>query len=163
MNDAKAPRLLYLLLALVLLNIGMTGYLIYNGNAHVPAGEQAAMGEQVPKEQAMALAKKVVQRYNDKDLDGLYAEFSDVARMQFTKEKLRETVDKLHSVAGRVDDFAYSHSAIVGNQDGKQFKTLFFKLRLSGGSMPVGEMKITVAVDGKDLPLYGFFINATQP
>ena len=116
----------------------------------------------MPKSDAMAVAERIVKRYNANDLDGLYAEFSDVARMQFSKEKLRESMGKLHSVVGIVDDYAYSHTAAVGSQDGKQFKTIFYKVRLSGGSIPTGEMKITVVNEGGSLAVYGFFLNAME-
>jgi hypothetical protein len=51
---------------------------------------------------------------------------------------------------------------VAGNQDGKQFKTIFYKVRLSGRSIPTGEMKITVANEGGSLGVYGFFLNAME-
>jgi hypothetical protein len=59
-----------------------------------PSQVQSSLGEQVPKSDAMAVAERIVKRYNANDLDGLYAEFSDVARMQFSKEKLHESMGK---------------------------------------------------------------------
>lgn len=164
MNDLKTLRRVNWLIALVAVNIAATAYLIYADRSRPVALNEAsaAIGEQVPKSDAMAVAERVVQRYNANDLDGLYAEFSDVARMQFSKEKLSESMEKLHAIVGKVDDYAYSHTAAAGSHDGKAFKTIFYKVRLSGGSIPTGEMKITVASEGDSLAVYGFFLNAMQ-
>lgn len=153
-----------LLLALVAINIGMTGYLLYSLNGRTPVTSEAKLPseDQVSKEEAMALAQRIVQRYNEQDVDGLYAQFSDVARVQFPKEKLTESMAKLHSVVGRVDEYAYTHTAAAGSQDGKEFRTIHYRVRLSGGAMPTGEMKITVAQEGQSLALYGFFLNGMQ-
>lgn len=104
----------------------------------------------------------MVDRYNAKDVAGLYAQFDPVAKMQFTQDKIAEVVDKLHQLGGRVDDFAYSHLEPAGNHNGKDFLTLHYKVRLSGGVLSSGEMKLTVVQDGDELALYGFFINALQ-
>lgn len=164
MNESKLQTALYALIALVVGNIALTGYLIYSGTrvAGAPADAAASAGEQVPKAAAMELASRLVARYNNNDLDGLYAEFSDVARMQFTKDKLRDSMTKLKTMVGKVDDYAYSHTQVVGVQDGKQYKTVFFKIRLSGGPISTGEMKVTVVQEGSGLGLYGFFINALE-
>lgn len=164
MNELKLLNRINLLIALVVVNIGAMAYLIYAERTNPVAANQAqnSLGEQVPKSDAMAVAERIVKRYNANDLDGLYAEFSDVARMQFSKEKLHESMGKLRSVVGIVDNYAYSHTAVAGSQDGKQFKTIFYKVRLSGGSIPTGEMKITVANEGGTLAVYGFLLNAME-
>jgi hypothetical protein len=164
MNEIKILNRLNVLIALVVLNIGAMAYHIYaeRTSPTAPSQVQSSLGEQVPKSDAMAVAERIVKRYNANDLDGLYAEFSDVARMQFSKEKLHESMGKLHSVVGIVESYAYSHSVVAGNQDGKQFKTIFYKVRLSGRSIPTGEMKITVANEGGSLGVYGFFLNAME-
>ena len=164
MNEPKILHRLNVLIALVLVNIGAMAYHIYAERTSLtaPVEAQSSIGEQVSKSDAMAVAKKIVQRYNANDLEGLYAEFSDVARMQFSKEKLHESMEKLHQIVGTVDDYAYFHTVVAGSQDGKQFKTIFYKVRLSGGSIPTGEMKITVANEGGSLVVYGFLLNAMQ-
>jgi CheY-like chemotaxis protein len=111
---------------------------------------------------ARGLAKALVELYNANDILGLYYQFDNLAKIQFTQDKLTEIIQKLHSFAGRVDGFAYSHAEAAGMQDGKELWALFYKLRLSGGTMPFGKMKLTVTQDGDKLRLFGFFINVLR-
>jgi CheY-like chemotaxis protein len=116
----------------------------------------------VSNDNARELAKVLVELYNKNDVLGFYYRFDNLAKIQFTQDKLTEIIQKLHSFAGRVDGFAYSHSEPAGMQDGKELRALFFKLRLSGGTMPFGKMKLTVTQDGDKLRLFGFFINVLR-
>ncbi len=162
MNEAKILRALYLVIGLTVLNLGVTAYLVVGQkSATVAKADATPPGlPAVSKEAALAVAKRMVEHYNARDLDGLYAQFSDVARMQFTKDKLADSVGKLAALVGNVDDYAYSGATAAGSQDGKPFQTLLYRVRLSGGAMPTGELKITVAQESDGLGVYGFFITA---
>jgi hypothetical protein len=163
MNDPKIYRSLNLLLLLLVANIGMSGYLIYTKSTTAASTVAApASSSNISKEAALAVAKGMIESYNSKDLDGLYMQFSDIARLQFSKEKLHESLAKLYPITGKIEEYIYSHTQDQGIQDGKKFETIFYKLRLNGGTLPTGELKLTVAVEGQKLGVYGFYINAQQ-
>lgn len=164
MNETKVLRSLYIVISLLLINVAATGYLAFSiaTNSQRQIASPAGAAYQVAKDKAQALAKAVIERYNANDVVGLYSQFDALARMQFTQDKLADSVQKLHSLAGNVDDFAYSHTEAAGKRDGKEFLTLHYKVRLSGGVSPSGEMKLTVIQEGDKLGLFGFFVNALQ-
>lgn len=164
MIEHKNRIFLTALIALVALNVCMTGYLIYARDlARASAIELKPSQPDVSKEAALNIAKPMVDFFNQRDIDGLYQTFSELARIQVTKEKVRESVEKLYPVTGTITEYAYSHTQTSGMQDGKNFFVLFYKLRLQGGSMPVGELKITVSRDGEKYDVHGFFVSAKQP
>jgi hypothetical protein len=164
MTEQKNRILLTALIALVALNVCMTGYLIYaKDSVRASAIELNPSQSDVSKEAALNIAKPMVDFFNQRDIDGLYQAFSELARVQVTKEKVRESVEKLYPITGTITEYVYSHAQASGVQDGKSFFVLFYKLRLQGGSMPIGELKITVAKDGEKYDVYGFFVSAKQP
>ena len=141
----------------------MTGYLIF-GSKHQNQPPQAnnSSAFDISSEKASAVAKPVVEAFNNKDIDALYMQFSELARLQVTKQKVQESVEGLYPITGKIKKYVFSYAQNIGEQEGKKFVTLFYKLQLEGGKMPAGELKVTVAVDGENLSLYGFFINALQ-
>ncbi len=160
MNENKLPCLLYLVIVLLVINIAATGYLVFSGFSgnRDTRTQTVNTKSKVTKDKAMALAKVVIDKYNANDAVGLYSQFDALAKMQFTQEQLTESVQKLNTLMGKVDDFTYSHAEPSGKQAGKEFLTLFYKARLSGGTFTSGEVKLNVAIDVDDLALFGFFI-----
>lgn len=163
MNEQKPSRLQILILILVSINILMTGYLIITSKlpSHSSPPSSSSTFE-ISSDKASAVASPLVEAFNRKDIDSLYMQLSELARIQVTKEKVQESVDGLYPLTGKIKKFVFSYAQPVGEQEGKKFVTLFYKLQLEGGTMPAGELKITVAVQGENLSVYGFFINALQ-
>lgn len=162
MTEAKLLRLLQVTISLLVINLAATGYLIFSTlpgskSTTLPA---APAKHDVPKDKAMALARIVVDKYNANDVASLYAQFDTLAKMQFSQEQLIESVKKLKLFASQVDDFTYSHAELAGKQGGKEFLTLIYKARLSGGSFPQGEIKLNVVYEEGRLALFGFFLFA---
>jgi len=162
MNEqTKNSNLQIFILILVCINMFMTGYLILQSkqpNQSTSVSNSSTF--EISSEKASAVATPLVEAFNKKDIDSLYMQFSELARLQVTKQKVQESVEGLYPITGQIKKFVFSHVQPVGEQDGKKFVTLLYKLQLEGGTMPIGELKITVVVQGETLSVYGFFINA---
>lgn len=164
MNEPRSQWRLNLAIALLVCNLALTGYLIYSQTraSTVASGMQPTNVAQISPSDAEALASRLVTPYNKRDIEGVYAQFSTIARVQITKESIKASLDKLHSVVGRVDEYAYSHTENAGSQNGKQFVNVFYKVKLSGGPMSTGDLKITAAKDAESFAIYSFFLSASQ-
>ena len=161
MNDRQSAWLQYSILVLVVLNLGFTVYfntaktsgvsLLQNG-----MNDQA---NQVTEKEALEFARTVVDLYNENKTHELYLKFDDLARIQFTEQKLTDELAKLNTLVGRVDEFAYVNAEITGKDAARTYLALNFRARISGATFTAGTVKLTVARKNGRLSLYGFFIN----
>jgi len=158
-----------LIIVLLIANLGLTAYTAFRPTpaAVAATGKEAttaadAATAAVGKGDASQLAEIIVRLYNKKDLSMLYEQFDPLARVQFTKEQLSAQMEKFNTLIGRIESYAYSHATLAGNQDGRTYYTLHFKVSLSGGSFSVGNMTFTVVRNAEGLGLFGFFINGTS-
>ena len=161
MNTEKASSTTILIIALLFANLGLSAYTAFRpsskdgANANSP---KRVSTSEITKAQAEKLADTVIPVYNRKDTNALFALFDPLAQVQFTKEDLTTQIQKLVVLMGQVESSAYSHATVAGNDDGRTYYTLNYKVKLSGGQIPTGEMTITAAKSGTGLSLFGFFI-----
>lgn len=151
-----------LIIALLIANLGLSSYIAF----HPPAAPIAETAKDAPTSaiatrEANKLADAMVPLYNEKDISALYSRFDPLAKVQFTKEQLAEQIEKLSGVIGKIESYAYSHATIAGTQEGRTYYTLHYKVRLTGGPLPSGELTLTVVRNGEDLGLFGFFVNGS--
>ncbi|MBU2707685.1 hypothetical protein KCM76_16960 [Zooshikella marina] len=164
-NESKSSPLLYVLVTLVCINLVVTGYIALN----LHSANNAAIQEQdkdqtknVSAESANLVAEPLVRLYNEKQHSKIYELFDDLAKVQFTEETLKEQIEKVYKMVGRVDKFIYSHSEYVGVVNGKQYYNLHFQVKLSGSDFTKGSMKVTVVdLQGK-YGLIAFFVNGSM-
>ncbi len=148
------------MIALLVANLGLSAYIAFRPSS-VPTAAPAkdATTTAISEGEANKLADTLVPLYNQKDFSALYDRFDRLAQAQFTKTQLTEQIEKLGSLLGRIEKYAYSHATVAGAQSGRNFYTLHFKVSLSGGPIPNGDMTLTVARIGDGLGLFGFFVS----
>ena len=71
-------------------------------------------------------------------------------------------MEKLGTLVGRIEGCAYSHATVAGTEGGRTYYTLHYKVSLSGGPIPNGDLTITVTRNADGLGLFGFFINGSS-
>ncbi|MDO8388773.1 MAG: hypothetical protein Q7T13_20540 [Polaromonas sp.] len=160
MSDRRLFWLLYAVLLVGALNLAVTLY-FHSGKkpseASLPGGA-SDVTHQVTDKEATELAQSVVDLYNDNKIHELYLKFDDLAKLQFSEQKLSDELTKLRAVVGRVDQFAYANTELAGKDAGRTYLTLHFKARVSGAAFTSGTVKLTVSRKDGRLALYGFFL-----
>lgn len=158
MNEKKIAGLLYLLTVLVCLNLGISAYLLFRPATAPAPGASAAARKIFASDAVNSLARTTVDLYNAGKSAELYERFDDLARIQFTQQAMSEQVSKLHSLLGTIGDYAYDRTEPASTQDGRQFYTLIYKVRLKGGPFANGELKLMVFDKEGSPALVGFFV-----
>jgi hypothetical protein len=158
MTENKLATLVYVLIALVCLNIGISTYLILRPGTN-SGGQPKESVKKFSDEKINSIARQTVALYNQKKSSELYATFDGIARVQFSEKTLSDQMARLHSMVGTIGDFAYSHTQFLGTQETKEFYNVLYKVRLQGGTFRTGELKLTVYEKGDGLALVGFFLN----
>ena len=125
--------------------------------AAVPQKDVASSA--IAKVEADKLSEVLIPLYNQKNVSSLYDQFDPLAKVQFTQIQLAQQIEKLGSVLGLIEGCAYSHAAVAGDQGGRTYYTLHYKVSLRGGPLPTGTMTLTVVRNADGLGLFGFFIN----
>ena len=154
----------YAIIGLLLLNVGISSYSAF-GPHQSPS--QTSSTDQHPsldvtEAQASALAADILRLYNAKDDVGLFNKFDALARAQLTQEQLSNQLAKLYPVMGTVSDAAFSNVVFAGNDAGRDYYTLNYKVRMAGGPFNAGDMRLTVTKKENGLGLVGFFLNGTS-
>ncbi|MFI5335850.1 MAG: hypothetical protein ACHQ5A_03650 [Opitutales bacterium] len=163
MTTERTSTATVLIISLLIANIGLSTYTAFRP-LPAPAGElsKEAATSAITDGEANKMAGAMVPLYNERNVSALYERFDQLAKVQFTKEQLTTQMEKLGTVIGRIDGYAYSHATVAGNQGGRTYYTLHYKVSLSGGPFPTGDLTITVARNAEGLSLFGFFINGTS-
>lgn len=166
MKSDRSPLIDYAIIGLLALNLVVAAYGAFRPQAvatgiDAPAQAQAQAPD-IAEAKADHLASDVIERFNARDNAGMYSLFDDLARTQLTREQVDEQMAKLYQVIGRVDDSAYSGAVLAGNDSGRDYYHLNYKVRLSEGPFTTGDMRLTVIRRGDELGLVGMFINGTS-
>ena len=127
----------------------------------------ASTAEQLPStltpDELQRLASRITEAYNRNDLDALYGEFDDLAKIQISREKFREQIGSLIELVGQVESWAFAGWQRIPNQGMLPTYQLNYLVRLSGERFAGGSMAINVVDRGESVGVIGFFVNgATQ-
>jgi hypothetical protein len=160
MSDNRPSTSTILIIALLVANLGLSAYTAFRP---VPAPAVGLSKDEVTSAissiEAIKLEEALVPLYNAKNVSALYERFDPLAKVQFTKEQIAAQMEKLSTFLGHIEGCAYSHATMAGTQGGRTYYTLHYKVSLSGGPIPNGDLTITVARNVEGLSLFGFFIN----
>lgn len=160
MTDRRVLNLLYLLLVLVVINLGATFYFQLE-KTPTSAGTSSNGNSDsalISSKEATDFARSVVDLYNAHDIHGLYLKFDDLARLKITEKDLGDKLSKLQGMMGQVQDFAYSNADVAGKEGDRTYLVLNYKARLAGGTFSTGAVKLTVAIKDGHPSLFGFYI-----
>lgn len=160
MASGRLPISTTLIIVLLTINIGLTAYIAFGTRS----GPSAVLSEKtttnaISRAEADKLAAEIVPLFNAGDIPTLYARFDPLAKVQFTQEKLATDMEKLGKLLGSIKECAYSHAELAGKQGGRTYYFLYYEVRLSGGTFPTGELKVTVTRTDTGISLFGFFLN----
>lgn len=160
MTDRRVLNTLYVLLVLVVINLGATFYfqLAKTTATAVNSSNDSANSALISSKEATDYARTVVDLYNANNIHGLYLKFDDLARLKITEGELGEKLSKLQGMLGHVEDFAYSNATVAGKEGDRTYLVLNYKARLAGGSFNSGAVKLTVAIRDGHPSLLGFYI-----
>lgn len=160
MNDRRLGWILGLVLVLTVANLGATLYFgLIRSKQSLPSSTAEDASSQVSEKEANEIARALIDVYNTGNTHELYLKFDQLARIQFSEQKMTEEMSKLNSMVGKVQDFAYVNSVVAGKEGGRTFITLNYKARLSGGAFDKGTIRITVSRKDGTLGVFGFYVN----
>lgn len=158
MTERKTtPWLSIAILVVVVTNLTLTAWLwLERGNvATVATTAEPSLPEFADDAYLQTIADHFVALYNADDAAVFYAEFDQLARIQFTEDELKDELSKLNSVIGQVDSTAFIEFEY--NKYGSySLYVLHYRTRLSGGAFPSGRLKLTVVDRGDHFGLIGF-------
>jgi len=164
MASERSPLIDYAIIGLLLVNVGFTAYATFRPTATNNAEPSASAKSKldISDSQASALAAGVVKLYNAKDNFGLYQSFDSLAKAQLTQEQLTGQLNQLYPIMGTISDAAFSNAVLAGNDAGRDYFHLNYKVRLTGGPFTAGDMRLTVTPRDDGFGLVGFYINGTS-
>lgn len=149
-----------LIIALLIANLGLSSYIAFRPSPRPNAEfSKDAPTFAITELEANKAAETVVPLYNEKNISALYERFDPLAKVQFTKEQLAGQIEKLSTLIGGIESYAYSHATVAGIQGGRTYYSLHYKVRLKGGPFPFGELTLTVVRNADGLGIFGLFIN----
>ena len=159
----RAHPILYVIATLLVVNVALTGALVFRQPAAVslPASDARPLPSVVTDEARDQLFSRVQQKFNERDVHGLFTLFDEYAREQMSEETFEKQMSPLVDLFGTIESGTYSHYVFAGAQGERGFYTLFFNTRHSGTQFPNGQATLTLTSDGSSFGLVGFHL-ATQ-
>lgn len=158
----KSPIFNYVVIALLLLNLGITSYTALRSTSPHSLSDASKAELNISEADANALAAEITKLYNAKDDVGLFNKFDSIAKAQLSKEKFKAELDQLYPLMGTISDSAFSSSVLAGSEEGRDYYNLNYKIKLTDGQFNSGDLKLTVTQRESGLGLVGFFINGTS-
>jgi len=147
------------IILLLSINIIFTASIINTLSARSSAVEGAGSG--FDTRLARAWGDKVSALYNSGDHEGMYALFSEQARVKVSADQLASQLQKLRGLFGTIEDIAFLSALKLGEKNLRQHYQLFYSTRVSGKQNPV-TMKLSVIVEDGIVTLYGLRITANE-
>jgi hypothetical protein len=160
----ESKRILAVLIVFGALNLALTMWLVIDLHMPTHLSGSAIKNSPLPAELSAskrdALFDQIKNLFNTQDYDRLYGNFSREVQVQIPFAEFKTTMEKLKATFGDIEDGTYSYYEFVENQNGKNFYSLFYIVRLPKSSIsPKGALKVTVIdVDGK-VNLYGIYLS----
>lgn len=150
-KDRSKSPLLYIILIISVFNTCATLYLVTQTRS---AGHAARDTTVIPlpkdldsKSERTELYDAVVDRYNDKDADGLYALFDDSVRVEISEESFKNTLNNIYGLTGFINSGAYSTYEGNSNPGGVNSYILYYRINTEEGT---GTLKVFVFNQGDE-------------
>lgn len=160
----RTHQVLYVPFLLVMINLGLTISLWLRPTQQPvsPAAQKIAPLPDYLDDDALAeLAGRLQELYNAEDHVAMYAEFDELARVQFMADDLKLQLANFGKVVGKIDDTAFSHHEATDYR-GRDAFNLHYKVRLSEGPFSLGTLRLSVIDRDDHAGLMGFFVNGTS-
>ena len=163
---AKAHPLLYVITAAVAINLIATAWLAVNLLQR--PNIVAESGERLPEILGRSTRSKIYDDFRSLYNVGQYADvfewLDDYATEHMDKDSTINVIEKLHENFGSLGDGVFSHHNFKGTESGKDWFILFYRTKMSGGSMDfsVGTVEFDVFYDGENYGVTGIRLKADQ-
>lgn len=156
-----------IIISLLVANLAAT---IWFGNKNSDLPQDLNPHEQVSNHQLPDLITTTIKselldtfitHFNAKDYDALYDMFGPVAKAQLEKEGVTKEFTKLTTLFHGLQSGTFSFSEFAGQQGSATYYVLNYTVKLSEKSDfgVIGDLKITVAIDGDHYQVYGILLN----
>ncbi len=162
-SGRRTSPLLYLITALLLVNVGATVWLVAEvSSAPSPIGAPAQtepLPAYITKEVRQRIYDDVRRAYNSRDSELIWNLFSELARAQMNRKELEDSYKQLWEWFGDVEDGTYSHYEFVGKRGNMKAFNLYYVVSLTDQSKfgNKAELKIMIADDGSEYGIFGTF------
>lgn len=160
MTDRRVLNVLYVLVVLVVINLGATFYFQLTKTQTNPGTSHNGNTDStlISAKDATDFARIAIDLYNAKNTHGLYLKFDELARLKITEKEFSDKISKVQGMMGQLQDFAYANASIAGREGDRTYLVLEYRTRLAGGTFKAGILKLTVAMKDGHPSLFGFYM-----
>jgi len=154
-SSPRVHLLLYVLTALVVVNLAITAWLAIRPSGGTVGGTKS-LPSFLTKTERTRLFESLQSAYNAADYDALYQMFDPLAQVQISRDDFDQTLDGMRNFFGRIESGTYSHHKYTGNQAGREWFCLYYVVKLEKPKHRKGELKVTIASAGKEFGMIKF-------
>jgi hypothetical protein len=148
------------ILVLVLLNLVLTTSMLQSQSFRSNIENNKI--EKLNTSTAHAWGKKVINMYNQQDHQGLYALFSEQAKVKITPQQFQSQLKKLFQLFGEIEKSAFVSAEELGKKGDQLYYKLLFTIRVKEASKRLATLTVSVVRKDNTVSLYGVLINATH-
>ena len=159
MMSKRSNVLLSIILVLVLLNLGLTGWLLVNQATGV-ASVTADQAESLSTAEAKVWGEKVTRLYNQQDHQGLYRLFNQQAKQKISHQQLQTQLQNLYQLFGKIETHTFVSAQKMGEKGAEQYYNLLFNITVSEAGKQAPKLTIVIIKKGAAISIYGVRINA---
>ena len=141
-----------ILLSIIILLLAVQIVLTIDMSSNLKEYQKEKLKPQLPAglrtdEQKLELFNELKKYYNDKNYDAIYGWFDESVRVQFTKEKMMQTINILHSNFGDIINGAFTYFEPQPANNGLKLYVLYYTLKTTEG---VATLKINIMQQNDD-------------
>lgn len=137
MNTApseKTQPLLYVIVFLLVLNVGITGWLAFsNTQERVQADAIAELPDALGADERNRLFEDFREAFSSGDLQATFEVLHPLARISMSADQTKKVLSGLRTSFGAIDEYIYSHFTYGGYNNGFHTYSLIYSVKYSGG------------------------------
>lgn len=149
-------------IALLLLNILLTVTVLMRQELRSTAASRGDP-ESLSERDLVPYAQRVVNAYNDMNVEQLYALYHEEAREKLSRNEVADQLKRLHELFGPVERISYLNNVRLGEKGAQQYYQAHFSARVSNASLDKAQLMLHLILEHDNLALYGMRLNAAQP
>ena len=156
-ENLKHSQLLYVVIALLVLNLAGTTWLIVGRGAveDQQSGSEVALPKLL-KEQKENIFDSFQGHWNNTDAASIYDMFDRLVQLDLPREQTIKQIEGFILGFGPIEDAVYSHYLFEGKQAGRDHFVLFYKARFGGDNPGTRVLKISVYHQDQQFGIWGF-------
>lgn len=161
MNTARGEKtqpLLYAIVFLLVLNIGITGWLAFRSTQErAPADATAELPDALGADERSRLFEDFREAFNSGDLQATFEVLHPLARISMSADQTKEILSGLRASFGTIHEYIYSHFTYGGYNNGFHMYSLIYLVKYSGGKSGAtkGSVIMTVFDNGEEIGIQG--------